>query len=209
MQNKKETVLLFPSFSLNREQLFSIQTNLVSVFSFSLSKVNINFVNHFTIVNKMHNIPFIYRFIATGFGSGYSPIAPGTAGALVATLIWIILSFFLTDIQLGILTFFLILFFTATGIRAASAVEPVWGKDPSRVVVDEMVGVWIPLLAVPDKNGWYVAASFLLFRLFDIYKPFGIRKMERLKGGLGVMMDDIVAGIYSLILLIVARWVIG
>ena len=89
------------------------------------------------------------------------------------------------------------------------AVEPIWGEDPSRVVVDEMVGVWIPLLAAPAGNLWYALAAFALFRLFDIFKPLGIRKMEYLKGGVGVMMDDILAGIYSLILLIVARWLIG
>ena len=82
-------------------------------------------------------------------------------------------------------------------------------EDPSRVVVDEMVGVWIPLLAAPAGNLWYALAAFALFRLFDIFKPLGIRKMEYLKGGVGVMMDDILAGIYSLILLIGARWLIG
>ena len=72
-----------------------------------------------------------------------------------------------------------------------------------------MVGVWIPLLAAPAGNLWYALAAFALFRLFDIFKPLGIRKMENLKGGVGVMMDDILAGIYSLILLIGARWLIG
>ena len=99
--------------------------------------------------------------------------------------------------------------FTIAGIRSANAVEPIWGEDPSRVVVDEMVGVWIPLLAAPAGNLWYALAAFALFRLFDIFKPLGIRKMEYLKGGVGVMMDDILAGIYSLILLIGARWLIG
>lgn len=93
--------------------------------------------------------------------------------------------------------------------RSANASRTIWGEDPSRVVVDEMVGVWIPLLAAPAGNLWYALAAFALFRLFDIFKPLGIRKMEYLKGGVGVMMDDILAGIYSLILLIVARWLIG
>ncbi|WP_309569494.1 phosphatidylglycerophosphatase A family protein [Bacteroides thetaiotaomicron] len=102
-------------------------------------------------------------------------------------------------------------FFTFAGIWAANKLESSWGEDPSRVVVDEMVGVWIPLLAVPDNGQWYwyVIAAFALFRIFDIVKPLGVRKMESFKGGVGVMMDDVLAGVYSFILIAVARWVIG
>lgn len=105
----------------------------------------------------------------------------------------------------------MVLVFTIAGVWAANKLEPYWGEDPSRVVVDEMVGVWIPLLAVPYSVNWYwyVLAAFILFRAFDIVKPLGVRKMESLPGGVGVMMDDILAGVYSLILLIGARWVIG
>ena len=138
----------------------------------------------------MKRVPLIHIIIATGFGSGFSPFAPGTAGALLATLIWLALSCAVSPTLLLIITALLIGIFTIAGIRSANAVEPIWGEDPSRVVVDEMVGVWIPLLAAPAGN-------------------LGIRKMEYLKGGVGVMMDDILAGIYSLILLIVARWLIG
>ena len=151
----------------------------------------------------MKRVPLIHIIIATGFGSGFSPFAPGTAGALLATLIWLALSCAVSPTLLLIITALLIGIFTIAGIRSANAVEPIW------VVVDEMVGVWIPLLAAPAGNLWYALAAFALFRLFDIFKPLGIRKMEYLKGGVGVMMDDILAGIYSLILLIVARWLIG
>ena len=109
------------------------------------------------------------------------------------------------------LTAALVIVFTFAGIWAANKLETYWGEDPSRVVVDEMVGVWIPLLAVPndDRWFWYVIAAFALFRIFDIAKPLGIRRMESLKGGVGVMMDDVLAGVYSFILLVGARWVIG
>lgn len=157
----------------------------------------------------MKKVPLIHIIIATGFGSGFSPFAPGTAGALLATLIWLALSCTLSPTWLIIITALLIIVFTVAGIYSANAVEPIWGEDPSRVVVDEMVGVWIPLLVAPAGNLWYALAAFVLFRLFDIFKPLGIRKMESLKGGVGVMMDDILAGIYSLILLIGARWLIG
>lgn len=157
----------------------------------------------------MKKISFFYILIASGFGSGFSPVAPGTAGALLATVVWLILSCFISYPVLWILTVSMILLFTWLGIVSANALEKAWGKDPSRIVVDEMVGVWIALLAVPEGNLLYVVAAFVLFRFFDILKPLGIRKMECLSGGLGVMMDDILAGIYSLVLLALTRWGIG
>ena len=92
---------------------------------------------------------------------------------------------------------------------AANRLEASWGEDPSRVVVDEMVGVWIALLAAPAGHVWYALGAFALFRLFDIFKPLGIRRMESLPGGIGVMMDDILSGVYGFIILIVARWIIS
>ena len=94
----------------------------------------------------MKRVPLIHIIIATGFGSGFSPFAPGTAGALLATLIWLALSCAVSPTLLLIITALLIGIFTIAGIRSANAVEPIWGEDPSRVVVDEMVGVWIPLV---------------------------------------------------------------
>ncbi|MCD7898649.1 MAG: phosphatidylglycerophosphatase A [Bacteroides sp.] len=151
----------------------------------------------------------IQKIIATGFGSGLIPFAPGTMGALLATIIWGILSLLLSFNLLWWITIALIVVFTFAGIWATNALEKIWGEDPSRVVVDEMVGVWIALLGVAEGNLYQIVIAFVLFRLFDIFKPFGIRKMESLKGGLGVMMDDILAGIYSLILLVCIRWAIG
>ena len=88
----------------------------------------------------MKRVPLIHIIIATGFGSGFSPFAPGTAGALLATLIWLALSCAVSPTLLLIITALLIGIFTIAGIRSANAVEPIWGEDPSRVVVDEMVG---------------------------------------------------------------------
>lgn len=118
----------------------------------------------------------------------------------------VFLSFFLTGLTLLWVTVALILVFTVAGVWAADRLEPVWGEDPSRVVVDEMVGVWITLLAAPAGHFGYGLAAFVLFRLFDIFKPLGIRRMESLPGGIGVMMDDILSGIYGFILLIAVRW---
>ena len=157
----------------------------------------------------MRRPSFFPVLIGTGFGSGFSPFAPGTVGALLATLIWFGLSLLISETCLLWTTVALISLFTVAGIWATDRLETYWGEDPSRVVVDEMVGVWIALLAAPEGNFWYPVAAFALFRLFDIFKPLGIRKMESLKGGVGVMMDDILAGIYSFILLAGVRWLIG
>lgn len=156
----------------------------------------------------MKKPPFLPVLIATGFGSGFSPVAPGTAGALLATAVWFGLSYFLSAVALLWLTVGFVLVFTILGIWAADRVEPYWGEDPSRVVVDEMVGVWIALLAAPAGEVWYALGAFALFRLFDIFKPLGIRRMESFPGGIGVMMDDILAGIYSFVVLIGIRCLI-
>ena len=157
----------------------------------------------------MKRAKLFHIIIASGFGSGFSPFAPGTAGALVAVIIWTVLFYVIPFNILLVVTSLLIVLFTAAGIWSADKLESEWGKDPSKVVVDEMVGVWIALLAVPVGNVWYILFAFLLFRFFDIFKPLGIRKMEQLEGGIGVMADDILAGIYSFILLMGVRWLIG
>ena len=147
--------------------------------------------------------------IGTGFGSGFSPVAPGTAGALLAFAVWYVLSFLVSASALLWLTVLLVLAFTVAGVWAANRLEQAWGEDSSRVVVDEMVGCWITLLAAPAGHLWYGLAAFGLFRLFDIWKPLGIRRMENLPGGIGVMMDDVLSGVYGFIILIGARWLIA
>lgn len=154
----------------------------------------------------MKKPPFWAVLIATGFGSGYSPFAPGTAGALLALLIWFGLSLVVSGGYLLGMTVALIGIFTWAGVRSSDVLEPYWGEDPSRIVVDEMVGVWVALLAVPGGDIWYGIGAFALFRLFDIFKPLGIRRMEKLPGGIGVMMDDILSGVYGFIVLILVRW---
>jgi len=158
----------------------------------------------------MNRKNLFHIIVSTGFGSGFSPIAPGTAGAVLATLIWFGLSRAIhAQDTLFTFTAVLIVLFTALGVWSGGVMENEWGKDPSRVVVDEMVGVWIPLLCVSDGNIYYALAALLLFRFFDILKPLGIRKMEALGGGWGIMLDDILAGIYSLVVLYGFKWLIG
>lgn len=156
----------------------------------------------------MSRPPLLAVVFGTGFGSGFWPWGPGTAGALLATLLWLGMTFVFTSTTLFIVTLVLIIAFTAIGTWAANQLAPFWDEDPKRVVIDEMLGVWIPLLASPTDNLWYACGAFVLFRLFDILKPLGIRSIDRRRGGFWVMADDILAGIYSLVLIILAQWAI-
>lgn len=150
----------------------------------------------------------ICAFVATGFGSGYWPWGPGTAGALVATGMWFLLGRVVTEPMLIIITAVAIVAATVAGTWTTNQLEPVWGEDPSKVVIDEMIGVWIPLLVCPLGSWQYALAAFVLFRFFDILKPLGIRSLDLRHGGFWVMADDILAGIYSMILIAVFRWLI-
>lgn len=136
----------------------------------------------------------IHVLITTSLGLGFSPIAPGTAGALGGCLIAYLITLF-PGFNVLILSFLIVLFFFL-GVHSSNKMEPIWGKDPSRIVIDEVVGMWIALLMIPS-GFTYMLAAFLLFRFLDIYKPLYIRRMEDLKGGWGVMMDDVLAGIYA------------
>ncbi len=135
-------------------------------------------------------------FIGTGFLSGYSPFAPGTAGSLVALLIYLIPGF---ENLIVMLTAIVIA--TICGIYLGGKFENVYGKDPSLFVLDEFVGTWIALIALP-KTLIIVTFSFILWRLLDILKPFPARQMEKLNGGWGIMFDDIVSGFFTLVLML-------
>ena len=142
-----------------------------------------------------------YKFMANGFGSGLLPAAPGTWGAAVAILLIYPLKY--ASISPSVLTLILsllIVIFTGIGVKACDALEAEWGKDPKQVVIDEMVGVWIALLGFP-LDTFNIIAAFILFRFFDIAKPLGIRQLENIKGGWGVMLDDVLAGVYANIVL--------
>jgi len=94
---------------------------------------------------------------------------------------------------------------TLAGVWSSSVVEAIWGKDPSKVVIDEVAGMAIGLLFLP-VNVKYLLCAFILFRFFDIVKPFYIRKMEDLPSGWGIMADDVLAGVYTNIILQAVVW---
>ena len=99
--------------------------------------------------------------------------------------------------------------YTVAGTWASSESEKYWGKDPVIACADETVGQWIsllPLSGIAVTPWWEILLSLVLFRFFDIYKPFGIRSMERFPGGYGMMADDILAGIYSVVILLIVNY---
>ncbi len=147
--------------------------------------------------NKPGNQLF-WKIITTFGGAGYSPFAPGTAGSLVALIPLFVINEFSVKVDYWILS--LIVIFTILGIIGSFKVEKEWGKDPQKIVVDEAVGMWISIYLLPFR--WYfILPAFLLFRFFDIFKPLGIEKSQRLPGGYGVMGDDILAGIATNLIL--------
>lgn len=150
--------------------------------------------------------PFLPTLIGTGFGSGLFPVGPGTAGSVLATLIWMALGLAMPEGNaLQWLTLSLAIVFTPIGTWATARLQPFWGDDPSRVVIDEMVGVWIVLVAVRPGQYWWAMAALILFRFFDILKPLGIKTLDRKKGAFWVMGDDILGGIYALLCIIAAK----
>ncbi|HET8677841.1 MAG TPA: phosphatidylglycerophosphatase A [Blastocatellia bacterium] len=148
--------------------------------------------------------------IATGAGVGFAPVAPGTFGAIEALAIFIATSALMADsprshllllIALNIVIF-------AIGVWSASRACRISNlEDPSQVVIDEVSGQLIaltPVALAPSVAG--VIVAFVLFRLFDIFKPYPIRRLERLRAGWGVMSDDGLAGIYAAALAGLALW---
>jgi phosphatidylglycerophosphatase A len=156
------------------------------------------------------------------FGVGYIPGAPGTYGSLIGLGIYLFVGMYLAEaaehgLRNGHLTAFIVAFhfsviatalflFVLAGIWAAGRVTEIFGTDdPHEAVVDEVMGQIIALLFIPFTTSWkWILAGFLLFRLFDIWKPYPIDTLQQLPRGLGVCADDILAGVYAGICLAVA-----
>ena len=149
--------------------------------------------------------PLLPKLIATSFGAGFLPVAPGTWGALVAIVAWLPFYIWLPGTPCWIFTACAIVIYTIAGTWASTESEKYWGKDPVAACADETVGQLISLLPLcggPEVAPWWlIAVSLALFRFFDIFKPLGIRRLERLPRGIGMMADDILAAIYSAIIL--------
>jgi phosphatidylglycerophosphatase A len=138
--------------------------------------------------------------IGTGLGSGLFPIAPATAGSLVAVVIY----YFIPVLGDSLAFYLLIGIGFIVGIWATNTLITPTDHDPRRAVWDEFIGLWTTCLLLPKTIPWMVAA-FLCFRVLDVVKPWPVRRLERLPGGLGIMADDLLAGIYGALLLNAAR----
>jgi phosphatidylglycerophosphatase A len=140
-------------------------------------------------------------FCATGCGSGYAPVAPGTAG----TAVGIVIFFLLSPLSLALYLLTTAAFSFAAIWCAHEAALLLQMKDPPPVVIDEIAGYLVTMASFPCTEQ-YVAAGFVLFRLFDIVKPFPARWIDRkVGGGYGIVLDDIAAGIYANIVLQIVR----
>lgn len=143
--------------------------------------------------------------LATGFHLGRVPYAPGTAGSLAAFLVFLAFRHQPWTVHLAVL----VLLFAVGTYTAHRAEKLLAGHDPSMVVIDEIVGCWAALLQISPSPAPLLAA-FVLYRVFDIWKPFPVGLVERLPGGWGIMLDDLVAAIYAnLSVRLLVRWLPG
>jgi phosphatidylglycerophosphatase A len=137
-------------------------------------------------------------WLACGFGSGLAPVAQGTFGSLAAILPWLLLR----TLPMQLYMFAVVVAFFIGVLVCGIAGRAVGVDDHRSIVWDEFVGLWIALIPVLMGPWWMVVLGFALFRLFDVWKPWPIRLLDRrLKGGMGVMVDDVVAGVFAAIVL--------
>lgn len=161
---------------------------------------------------KLGVAPRFHEVLSTGLYTGLIPGAPGTYAAFTGLVIWYLLYLLLSPLALTLTTIALIVVVTVVGAWTSTVMERYWGPDPRAVVIDEYVGCWIPLLVAPagDYTWIYALLGFGLFRVIDIFKPLGCRRIETMfPKGWGVMMDDVLAGVYALILVLAVKFVAG
>jgi len=132
------------------------------------------------------------KILATGFGAGLSPIAPGTAGTLIGVIICLLCYPLAWPLRL-----LFVVAITALSIYVSDQAEILFGKtDDQRIVIDEIAGFQVTMLPVA-VTGLHLCIAFVLFRIFDIWKPFPLERLQNLPGGWGVVADDFGAGIYA------------
>lgn len=156
-----------------------------------------------------HNVKITVKtpmqFFASGFGSGCAPVAPGTFGTVASIPVWILLSF-LSPIPYVVAVIAIFMFGWYVSEKAS---QELGVHDHSGIVIDEFVGFFITMFLVPLS--WVnIVLGFILFRIFDVIKPWPIKTIDRkVKGGFGIMIDDVFAGIMALICLHVILWAYG
>lgn len=152
-------------------------------------------------MQKFPNLKDPYHFLATLGGLGLSPIGPGTVGSIFGWLIFIVLSHFISAIAMVILTIFIIIF----SVYLSNIVtEDIVEKDHKSIVIDELAGMWLAMIPVifiassQYERSTYALLALIIFRIFDISKPFPISYIDKnFKNGLGVVLDDLAAAIFA------------
>lgn len=153
-------------------------------------------------------------FFLTFFKIGKIKYAPGTVASLITCLLFLLL---INIFNISVILLFTLLIFCYSFIAINNSFEEFNEEDPQEIVIDEVVGQMLPLLALPIYETlyplpkiYYCVAAFLLFRLFDVWKPYPINHIDNNVGGaLGIMLDDIFASIYTIIILIIVLFVLG
>lgn len=141
--------------------------------------------------------------MATAVGAGLAPVAPGTAGSLAAVLLLWFVPF--STVSLGVALVCVVV----AGVWAAGRIERLSGrKDPQVIVIDEVAGMMLSVLTLP-RTPLVLVLALLCFRVLDIAKPFPARSAQALAGGIGIMVDDLIAGAYTLLLLVATRALFG
>ena len=158
---------------------------------------------------KNFNLLFV-----TFFRIGKIKFAPGTTASLITCLLFLLCTNFFSIVNLFFCTLLIALY---SFVAINNSFDSFNSKDPQEIVIDEVVGQMLPLLAIPiyeilyiAPKGYYCIASFIMFRLFDIWKPFPINYIDKnTEGSLGIMLDDIIAGIYAIFTLIIIFFFVG
>jgi phosphatidylglycerophosphatase A len=154
-----------------------------------------------TAIREQTQLKLLAYSVATFFGAGYWPKGPGTAGSIAAILLAVVLSW-AAECSVAVACLILSLLFLPLGVWASHFLErDLNTEDPQIIVVDEALGQWISLAAVPFLDWSTVLAALGAFRLFDIWKPWPVRRLENLTNGWGVIADDLMAGIYGAFLI--------
>ena len=149
---------------------------------------------------------FLSKVITTLFGAGYIKYAPGTIGSILTVLIW-----YLINSTFGQIYFFgLFIILTAGSYYLIKKYLSVYNKkDPKEIIIDEFIGISIPLLFISSYHSYFeILLVFVSFRIFDIFKIYPVNKAEMIHGPIGIILDDVIAGIYTLIILLVFQIVI-
>ncbi len=147
---------------------------------------------------------FAAKFLGSCAGLGYFPFAPGTVTSLAAAIFFVTIPSFSNPEVAGpaIVAVFI------AGLWSARVMEGIYGHDPSRVTIDEFAGQWVTLLLLP--GGWFTAVlGFVAFRVFDILKPEPVNAAQKLPGGWGIMVDDLLAGVYASLSVRIVLWLLS